>query len=79
MLVLSRNVHQKIIITTMTGEQITVGVAAINEDGSVRIGVAAPRTTRIDREEIHLKRMETECQQTPTTKSGRSLLSLKKP
>lgn len=47
MLILSRNVGQSIMI----GNQIVVTVLGV-KGGQVRIGVAAPKDMRVDREEV---------------------------
>lgn len=51
MLVLSREVDQEIVITTATGEEITVKVVDIRS-GKVRIGVFADPKTSIHRREV---------------------------
>lgn len=40
------------------GKDIIVTVIEIRGDGTVRLGITAPRSMTIDREEIHLKRKE---------------------
>ncbi len=55
MLVLSRNVGQKLRITLEDGRQIDVVVVEIRGD-KVRIGVEADRTIRVDREEIAISK-----------------------
>jgi carbon storage regulator len=52
MLVLTRNVGEKIIID----DQIKVTVVAI-KGGKVRLGIEAPDLVRVDREEVHERRL----------------------
>ena len=57
MLNLTRYPGQKIVVThEKSGDQLTVEVVAVNPDKQVRLGMAAPRTFLIDREEIHEQR-----------------------
>ena len=51
MLVLSRRIGEEIVI----GEQIRVVVAAVKGD-RVRLGISAPATVRVDRQEVHERR-----------------------
>lgn len=51
MLVFSRKCGQKIILVTGAGERIVVEPVA-NNYGKMRIGITAPRSVTIDREEI---------------------------
>jgi carbon storage regulator len=53
MLVLSRRVGEKVIIDGC----ITVEVLAV-EGSKVRVGITAPPSVRIDREEVHRARQE---------------------
>ena len=82
MLILSRKVQQKIIITLPTGEEIVIGIGGIDPlAGTVKVGIDAPRSITVDREEIHQAKMmeQAECPQpTRITKSAGSRLSLKK-
>ena len=55
MLVLSRSIGERVIITTAAGERIAV-VLLETKRGSARIGVDAGPTVRVNREEIELKR-----------------------
>lgn len=48
MLVLSRNIHEKILI----GDDIIVVVVGIRSDGRVKLGIEAPDDVAIDREEV---------------------------
>jgi carbon storage regulator len=50
-LILTRRVGERIII----GNDIEVTVMSVN-GGQIRLGVTAPRTMRVDREEIHIRR-----------------------
>lgn len=51
MLVLTRRVHEKIVIETPAGEVIEVCVVGVS-GSQFKIGVKAPKTTAVDREEI---------------------------
>jgi carbon storage regulator len=51
MLVLTRRIGEGIVI----GEQIRVVVSAVQGD-KVRLGICAPATVRVDREEVHERR-----------------------
>jgi carbon storage regulator len=51
MLVLTRRIGEEIVI----GDDIRVKITGII-DNAVRIGITAPETVRVDREEIHLRR-----------------------
>lgn len=53
MLVLTRKVGEKVIVDGC----ITVEVVAV-EGNKVRIGITAPPEVRVDREEVHVARME---------------------
>lgn len=53
MLVLTRNVGEKIVIS----DNIRITVVSI-KGGKVRIGIEAPDDVRVDREEIHQRRAE---------------------
>jgi carbon storage regulator len=53
MLVLTRNVGEKIVI----GDNIQVTVVAI-KGNKVRVGVEAPDDVRVDRQEVHDRRTE---------------------
>jgi carbon storage regulator len=53
MLVLTRKVGEKVVIDGC----ITVTVVAV-EGNKTRIGITAPPEVRVDREEIHRRRME---------------------
>jgi len=52
MLVLSRRIGEHLVI----GDDIRVTVVAINRD-TVRIGIEAPPSIRVDRQEIHERRL----------------------
>jgi len=54
MLVLTRRVGEKIIIS----DDIHVAVLSINKN-SIRLGIVAPATVRVDRQEIHRRRLRT--------------------
>ena len=62
MLVLSRNVGQKIRITLEDGRTIDVVVVEIRGD-KVRIGVEADRTIRVDREAIAISKAADLCEE----------------
>ena len=51
MLILSRKSKQSIVI----GEDIKVTVLQIN-GGNVRLGIAAPKSIKVDRQEIYMRR-----------------------
>lgn len=53
MLVLTRNVGEKIIIA----DNIRITIVSI-KGGKVRVGIDAPDDVRVDREEIHQRRAE---------------------
>jgi carbon storage regulator len=53
MLVLSRKVGEKVVIDGC----ITVTVVAV-DGNKIRLGITAPPDVRIDREEVHRRRME---------------------
>lgn len=57
MLVLSRNSGQKTIITTKSGEEIVVTILLANR-GRARIGIDAPLSTTVVREEVALRRKQ---------------------
>jgi carbon storage regulator len=42
------------------GKDIIVTVVEVRADGQVRLGITAPREMTVDREEIHIKRKESE-------------------
>ena len=52
MLVLSRRIGEEIVIN----EQIRVVVAAVQGD-RVRLGISAPAAVRVDRQEVHERRL----------------------
>ena len=60
MLVLTRKVGEEIVI----GENIRVTVVEVGP-GRVKIGIAAPRDVKIDRDEIRAKK-DAECVEVPT-------------
>jgi carbon storage regulator len=55
MLVLSRKKGESVVIEDHDGQEIIVTICAV-EGGKVRVGITAPRSMRIDREEIHERR-----------------------
>jgi len=59
MLLLTRNIGQTIVINGDT----TVTVMEVSSNGQVRLGVNAPREVRVDRQEIHDKRMAEQAEQ----------------
>ncbi len=52
MLVLSRRIGEHLVI----GDDIRVTVVAVNRD-TVRIGISAPPEVRVDRQEVHERRV----------------------
>lgn len=62
MLVLTRNVGEKIIIDN----HIQITVVAI-KGGKVRIGIEAPTFIRVDREEVHQRLAELTADEVPVT------------
>jgi carbon storage regulator len=52
MLVLSRRLGEKIVI----GDSVTISIVEI-KGGQVRLGVTAPRSVRVDRDEVHRRRL----------------------
>jgi carbon storage regulator len=63
MLVLTRNVGEKVIIDG----QITLTVVSI-KGNKVRIGIEAPDHVRVDREEVHQRRAEFDADQPVTVR-----------
>jgi carbon storage regulator CsrA len=55
MLALNRQKNEKIIITTEAGERIEVVVVEIRGAHAVRLGFEAPKSVKINREEIETK------------------------
>lgn len=54
MLVLGRKEGEKIVV----GEGlVTIVIVECRSNGTVRVGIDAPREMRVDREEVHLERM----------------------
>jgi carbon storage regulator len=53
MLVLTRRINEEIVI----GEDITVTVIAVQGE-KVRLGISAPPSVRVDRREIHERRVQ---------------------
>lgn len=53
MLVLTRSIGQEIVI----GDNIRVTVVAVHGD-KVRLGIAAPKSIPVDRQEVHERRMQ---------------------
>lgn len=53
MLVLTRRIGEKIVI----GDVISVTVVSITAD-KVRLGISAPPSVRVDRSEVHARRLE---------------------
>ena len=61
MLVLTRKIGEQIVID----DNITVTIDAI-EGNKVRLGIAAPRSCRVDRAEVHQRRLEEQTDQQGT-------------
>lgn len=53
MLVLSRNPDEAIVI----GDNIKITIVKVNNNGSVRIGIDAPKDVRVDREEVAKRKL----------------------
>lgn len=53
MLVLSRNPDEAIVI----GDNIKITIVKVNSNGSVRIGIDAPKDVRVDREEVAKRKL----------------------
>lgn len=62
MLILTRNVGQRLIITTPSGE--TIAVQIMTSRGTVKVGIDAPKSITVDREEIH-ERKKSEDREAP--------------
>jgi carbon storage regulator len=60
MLVLSRRIGEEIVID----KQIRIVVAAVQGD-RVRLGISAPPTMRVDRQEVHERRSQSPSSQGP--------------
>lgn len=56
MLVLTRGIDESIIVS-MGGEQVRLSIVDVR-GSNVRIGFTAPKSVRIDREEVHQLRMD---------------------
>ncbi len=58
MLVLSRKINEKVIISVPPAASVTTVTIAVVEitGGKIRLGFEAPQEVRIDREEVSLKR-----------------------
>lgn len=67
MLVLSRNPGERILI----GGSIEVEILGVQPDGSVRVGVTAPRDILVDREEVR-DRLGNQLRRDGRNKTGRS-------
>lgn len=52
MLILSRKVGQKIVI----GEDIEVMITSVDRSGNVKLGVSAPKSVAVDRDEVRRKK-----------------------
>lgn len=57
MLILERKPGESVIITTEKGEVIKVHISKKSRGSSVVVGVDAPRSITIDREEVHLRKL----------------------
>jgi carbon storage regulator len=67
MLVLSRRIGEVIVID----DHIRVYVTAI-DGGRVRLGISAPATVRIDRQEVHARRPLSTCRHRPSSHACRA-------
>jgi carbon storage regulator len=67
MLVLSRRIGEVIVID----DHIRVYVTAIDR-GRVRLGISAPATVRIDRQEVHARRQLPTCRDRPSSHACRA-------
>lgn len=55
MLILTRGMGERIILTTSSGEEIAIQVMGCR--GTVKIGIEAPKDVVVDREEIHRRKV----------------------
>jgi len=55
MLILTRNAGERLIISTPAGEEIAIQVVGCR--GMVKLGIEAPKTITVDREEIHRRKI----------------------
>jgi carbon storage regulator CsrA len=55
MLILARRLGETLVMKTESGELINVTVLGVKAN-QVRIGVEAPKTVAVNREEIHIKK-----------------------
>ena len=58
MLVLSRSLHERIVIRCQCGECLTVAPSKITGNGTIRLAFDAPATFRIVREELDWREPE---------------------
>lgn len=64
-----------LVLTRRTGEEIVIGdvirVTVVEVQGNkVRLGVTAPASVRVDRQEVHDRRMQFAAESTPPVKMG---------
>lgn len=55
MLILTRGMGERIILTTESGEEVAVQVVGCR--GTVKLGITAPKNVTVDREEIHRRKV----------------------
>lgn len=61
MLVLARNIRQKIMI----GDQVVIEILSINNFNQVKIGITAPESIPVHREEIY-NHIKADCRSSPS-------------
>jgi carbon storage regulator len=57
MLILARKPGERLILTTSTGEVIKISVRRKSHGEQIQLGIDAPRSVTVDREEVHLRKL----------------------
>ena len=57
MLILARKPGENLIITTASGEEIKISVRRKSRGEQIHLGIDAPRSVTVDREEVHLRKL----------------------